>query len=233
MAGLPTVVIDDGSDIETLQRLDELVNQFDWVELTKQQTNKGKGAALLAGMRFLRNNGYTHAISIDADGQHDPADIQKLKQESERHPNALISGIPIYGEDIPAVRLYGRMITNKLAQLAALSSAIEDAMCGFRVYPINYVLALSDSMSNRMRMEFETEILVRACWYDMELSYVSTKVVYPDDGESHFRMVLDNIRLAIMHIILITRGVFGLPWRKWSKSRKISKILEKQDKNYP
>ncbi len=95
------------------------------------------------------------------------------------------------------------MITNVLARVAAGSDAIEDAMCGLRLYPLAQVLPLCDRVGGRLRMELDTELLVRACWAGLEIRYLETQVVYPPSGRSHFRMLSDNCRLTLMHITLL------------------------------
>ncbi len=206
-AKLPALVIDDGSDAATRVRLHELIASYPWVELIEQKTNKGKGRATIAGMQAAFAQGFSHVITIDADGQHDPADVVRLHQASLAAPHSLYSGKPVFGTDIPLSRLYGRKITNTLARIAADSNVIEDAMCGLRLYPIALVIPLCAQIGWRGRMETDTELLVRACWAGLDLRYINTAVVYPKSGISHFRMIADNARLTLMHAILLLGGL--------------------------
>ncbi len=201
--GLPALVVDDGSGPDTLSRLRKLVSIHPWVSLIQRERNGGKGAATIDGLKTLARNGYTHAISIDADGQHDLADVARVHAASQRHPHSVYSGRPVFGDDVPQVRLQGRKITNLLAQIEAGSREIEDAMCGFRLYPIATILPLCASIGARHRMEFDTEILVRAAWAGLPLRFFPTRVIYPQGGRSHFRMVRDNARLSRMHATLL------------------------------
>lgn len=205
-AQLPLLVVDDGSDAATLAGLQALLRDYPWAALICLPQNRGKGTAQVAGFQAATEQGYSHVIVLDADGQHDAADIEKLHAESLRAPDALFSGLPQFGADIPTHRLYGRMITNGLARLEAASPVIRDAMCGLRLYPLARVLPLCEQIPRR-RMELDTEVLVRACWAGEDLRFVPTRVVYPDSGRSHFRMLRDNLRLTRMHLILLGLSV--------------------------
>ena len=101
-----------------------------------------------------------------------------------------------------------------LARIEAGNWKLKDAMCGLRVYPVNTTLALASECGSRVRMEMDTELLVRACWHAIEVRYVDTKVVYPAEGASHFRMGKDNLRMAIMHCRLLLEALVRVPMRK-------------------
>lgn len=202
-ASLPLLVVDDGSDAATVNRLQTLLHAYPWAQLIARSPNQGKGATMIAGMRIAAEQGFSHVILVDADGQHAAGDLVKLHQASLAEPDCLFSGNPQFGPDIPAVRLYGRMITNLLARIAAGNGMIRDAMCGLRLYPLAAVLPLCDAVGGRVRMELDTELLVRACWAGLPLRFIDTEVVYPETGRSHFRMLSDNLRLTAMHITLL------------------------------
>lgn len=108
---------------------------------------------------------------------------------------------------MPKVRLHGRKLTNVLARLAAGGGQVEDAMCGLRLYPLASVLPLFATLGTRVRMEFDVEILVRACWAGLELEFIPTRVVYPPEGRSHFRLFADNARFCRMHTVLILQAL--------------------------
>ena len=209
-ANLPALVIDDGSDRATQARLRDLLSGYPWVSLMQRERNDGKGAAMIEGLHALARQAYTHGICVDADGQHDPADIARVVDASRDAPGVIYSGKPVFGDDIPAARLHGRKITNVLARIEAGSREIEDAMCGFRLYPLTSILPLCESLGTRRRMEFDTEILVRAVWAGLPLRFFPTRVTYPPGGRSHFRMVADNLRLSSMHAILLAKGIARL-----------------------
>ncbi len=210
-AQLPLLVVDDGSGMDILVELRQLLAAFPWASLTERDTNGGKGAATATGLAVALGQGFSHVILVDADGQHDPDDIIRMHSESRQHPAALFSGKPRFGRDIPAARLYGREITNILARIEAGNWQLKDSMCGLRVYPVAVTLALCAECGNRLRMETDTELLVRACWRGLEVRYIDTEVVYPVEGASHFRMARDNLRLVLMHTRLLLAAVVQVP----------------------
>ncbi len=216
-AQLPLLIVDDGSPAESLVRLEQLVKLHPGAQLVLREENQGKGAAMVTGLEAADAQGFTHVILVDADGQHDPADVARLHAASLQAPEALFSGKPIFGDDIPNARLYGRMITNTLAKIEAGNWKIEDAMCGLRLYPIQQVLPLCQDLGKRLRMEFDTEILVRASWADLDVLFLPTRVCYPDNGRSHFRMVKDNLRLAAMHSLLLMGALLRSPLWLWRR----------------
>lgn len=204
-AGLPAVVVDDGSDPATRARLRCIVSGHRWSSLIQRDSNGGKGAAVVCGLRALAREGYTHAISVDADGQHDAADVARICADSRESPRAVYSGRPVFGDDVPTARLYGRGITNLLTWVETGTRAIEDAMCGFRVYPLASVLPLCESIGTRLGMEFDTEILVKVVRAGLPLRFFPTRVRYPQGGRSHYRMIGDNLRLSRMHAVLLSQ----------------------------
>jgi tetratricopeptide (TPR) repeat protein len=127
---LPCWLVDDGSSAACATVLDALAAQHaPWLHLVRLPQNRGKGAAVVAGMRSAFAAGCTHAIQIDADCQHDPRDIPKFIAAARERPDAIVNGVPVYDASIPKVRLYGREITNKLARVYTWSREIGDAMC--------------------------------------------------------------------------------------------------------
>jgi glycosyltransferase involved in cell wall biosynthesis len=210
--GLPVIVIDDGSTPDSFASLRETVTSLPWVSLHREPHNRGKGAAVLCGLRIAAGCGYSHAVQIDADGQHRVADIAALLAAARERPDALVSGLPIYDETVPRARLHGRKISLFWTRLETWSMDIDDPMCGFRVYPISSVVALADQTMPGPGMEFDIEILVRAHWAGIPLQFVPTAVTYPAGGLSHFRMGRDNVRIAAMHTRLFFGMVRRIPW---------------------
>jgi len=218
-ANLPLLVVDDGSGVDVVTELEKLVSEHPWAELITRDHNGGKGAATITGLQNAQQRDYSHVILVDADGQHDPLDIIRLRSKSMTEPEALYSGHPQFGDDIPAARLYGREITNVLARIEAGNWGLKDAMCGLRVYPVETTLALAQECGSRVRMEMDTELLVRACWKSHTVHYVDTNVVYPKEGASHFRMGKDNVRMALMHCRLLLEALVRLPMRKLAPAK--------------
>jgi glycosyltransferase involved in cell wall biosynthesis len=219
-SGLPCILVDDGSNAGCAQVLDRLAAaEPRQIILARHAHNQGKGDAVLTGMRRAAEAGYTHALQIDADGQHCCADIPRFIEQAAARPEALIVGYPQYDESVPAVRLYGRYLTHVWVWINTLSLQIKDSMCGFRVYPLAPVLSLARRKRLGARMDFDTEVLVRLCWDGIRIVNLGTRVGYPSDGVSHFRLWRDNLLISRMHATLFFGMLLRAPkllTRKWS-----------------
>lgn len=197
--GLPCIVVDDGSDSSTRQQLERLAAETANLTLIRLPHNAGKGAAVIRGLQAAAQAGFSHAVQVDADGQHAIEDIPQLLALAQAHPEALISGQPIYDDSIPRSRLYGRWITHVWVWIETLSLQLKDSMCGFRVYPVTPTLQLAQRVSLGQRMDFDTEVMVRLYWQGNTSYFVPTRVTYPPDGLSHFDAIKDNCRISLMH----------------------------------
>ena len=200
---LPVIVVDDGSDPVSVSAVETLVSMHPNCELFSFQPNQGKGRAVQNALRIASEKGYSHALQVDADGQHQLSDIDKLIDLSQTHPDAIVSGRPVFDDSVPKSRLHGRKLTTFCVMIETLSNDVEDAMCGFRVYPVAAVLAICNSTNIRPRMQFDAEILVHWHWRGGRLVYLPTKVRYPASGLSHFRLLRDNVHITLMHTRLI------------------------------
>ncbi len=208
---LPCLLVDDGSDADTARELDRLAAQHDWLTLARLPANRGKGVAVTHGIELAAARGHTHALQIDADGQHDTLDVPALLALARDNPDALVSGWPQYGDDMPASRRYGRQITHFWVWIETLSLSIRDSMCGFRVYPVAATRALLTRRALGERMDFDTEVMVRLYWDGVPVLFHPTRVRYPDDGQSHFRLWRDNLRISWMHTRLVCEMPLHLP----------------------
>jgi glycosyltransferase involved in cell wall biosynthesis len=208
--GLPCYLVNDGSSPQCSAVLKKLAEQGpDWLILHERAHNGGKGAAVIDGLRLAIADGFSHAIQVDADGQHKLEDINLLLAASRQHPQKLILGKPCFDETAPKKRLYGRQFTNLWIWINTWSFAIADGMCGFRCYPLAAVDKLLASVQLGERMDFDIEIAVRLYWQGVDVVNVDTQVQYPLDGVSHFRMWQDNVLISRKHAQLF----FGMLWR--------------------
>lgn len=219
--GLPVILVDDGSDARTAAIVSALA--ADRIIVERLPENRGKGAAVMTGLACARARGFTHALQVDADGQHDLDSVPALLDEARRHPGTLVSGRPVYDASIPKSRLYGRHISHFFARLETLSRGLDDAMCGFRVYPVAESLAVANEETVGARMDFDTEIMVRLHWRGVISRFVPVRVTYPEDGISHFDVFADNWRITKMHARLCA----GMLWR----SPRILKARFRRGKN--
>lgn len=218
-AELPCVLVDDASGPECARELDRLTAANLAVSLVRLPVNLGKGGAVTAGLRAARAAGYTHALQIDADGQHALGDVSRFVAEACAHPDTLVCGRPVFDEAMPAGRRYGRYLTHWMVWLNTLSFAIPDSMCGFRVYPLTPVLGLLDSTRLGSRMDFDVEVLVRLHWRGQPMRWLDTCVSYPLDGVSHFRIVWDNVLMVRLQLMLLAGMLVRLPLLLWRKIR--------------
>jgi len=200
--GHPVILVDDGSHMETAVILDDLVTRHENVVLHRLAQNSGKGGAVMAGLKKAAALRYTHALQVDADGQHDVLQVQTMVEMSATYPKALVVGHPVFDESVNRFRFYARYLTHIWIWIETLSTEIKDSMCGFRVYPLQPVLPLLATPGLGRRMDFDPEILVRAFWSDVPLKWVPVKVIYHDDGLSNFRPWKDNILISWMHVRL-------------------------------
>ena len=206
---LPVIIVNDASHQEDAALLHRLAEINEWIELLEHAQNQGKGGAVKTGLKTAHERGFSHAIQIDADGQHDLADLPIFVSTAKENPTAIVTGRPVYDESVPTGRLYGRYLTHIWIWVETLSFDIKDSMCGYRVYPLGITHKILSTTTLGKRMDFDPEILVRLHWLGVPVISISTKVIYPADGVSHFRMWEDNWLITKMH----TRLVFGMLWR--------------------
>ena len=217
-AGLPCVLVDDASSPACSAVLEHLA-LGDNIFLIRLAVNQGKGGAVMAGLREASRLGFTHALQVDADGQHDLRDVATFMQVSQQNPEALICGYPQYDASVPKGRLYARYLTHVWVWINSLSLQIPDSMCGFRVYPLAPSLALINSVKLGKRMDFDPEILVRLAWRNQPMRWLPTKVHYPLDGLSHFRLFHDNALISGMHTKLFFGMLLRLPSILWRRCK--------------
>ena len=213
--GLDCLVVDDGSGDGAEPALRKLA-PMPRVHLVRRQENGGKGAAVIDGMGWAQRAGYTHVLQIDADRQHDFSAIPRFLAASDASPDTAICAKPVYGEDAPRVRVYGRELTNLFIRLHTGSREIPDGMCGFRLYPLAATMRVLETAKIGRRMDFDTEILVRMYWARIPMRWLETKVSYSEDGVSHFRMLRDNWHIATMH----ARLLFTSLSRRWARRQR-------------
>ncbi len=205
---LSCVLVDDGSQAETALIIDDLAQRVN-VSCVRLAVNQGKGAAVMAGLREALRLGFTHALQVDADGQHDLQAVPSFIEAAQRAPEQLICGYPEYDASVPKGRLYARYLTHFWVWVHTLSLSIRDSMCGFRVYPLTPAVQLFDQVKLGTRMDFDIQVLVHLYWRKQPMQWLPVKVIYPEDGLSNFRAVADNVLITKMH----TKLFFGMLWR--------------------
>lgn len=205
--GLPVIVVDDGSadpsrsSIRQLEALGATVLRHD--------KNLGKGLALWTGFLHAANRGFSHALQIDADGQHCLDDIDSFVDESRRNPEALVLGRPVFDSTAPRSRVWGRKLSVWLVWLETGSTVVADPLCGFRVYPLEQTMAVLSHSGIRARMDFDPEVVVRSVWSGVAVRNLSTKVSYSNGEHSNFDYVRDNLRMIALHFRLLSKRFLG------------------------
>ena len=204
------VVIDgstDGSDKSVL----DLENDEDRLTVKINPLNEGKGAAVRKGLIEAKRKGFTHALVMDADGQHPAFEIERFLEHAESEPEAMILGQPVFDKDVPVERLYGRQLSVWMVRFEVMGQEIGDPLCGFRVYPITPLLKVMDKSGRSNRYDFDPEVAVRLNWMGVSSVKIDAPVRYIDASEggvSHFNYLRDNARFVALHVRLVIEAPF-------------------------
>lgn len=210
----PVWVVVDGSTDGSADSIKVMAASDRGLRVIVVPRNQGKGAAVLRGLAEAARVGFTHAITMDADGQH-PADwIPRFVLQSQEHPGAMILGKPIFDASAPALRVGGRRISNGWANLETLWSGVGDSLFGMRVYPIKPLVTIMTGTRWMRRYDFDAEAAVRLVWAGVRPINLPTPVRYfrPEEGGvTHFRYGRDNLLLTWMHARLFIEFLLRLP----------------------
>ena len=210
----PVWVVVDGSSDGTAAGLQEMAAVDPGLRVWVLPANGGKGAAVLHGLDQAAAEGYTHALTMDSDGQHPAGLIPAFMAASLQQPAAMILGKPVFAADAPALRVQGRKISNGWANLETLWAGIGDSLYGFRVYPIEPLRQVMRGQRWMRRFDFDPEAVVRLCWRGVRPLNVDAPVKYlraDEGGVSHFNYLRDNTLLTWMHLRLMLGFVLRLP----------------------
>jgi glycosyltransferase involved in cell wall biosynthesis len=210
----PVWVVVDGSTDGTGERLQRMAAEDPGLRVWVLPHNQGKGAAVLHGLREARQAGYSHALTMDSDGQH-PADlIPAFMQASQARPETMVLGRPVFDASAPLLRVRGRRVSNGWTQLETLFAGVGDSLYGFRVYPVADLIAVMARQPWMRRFDFDTEAVVRLAWRGVKPVNIDAPVKYltaEEGGVSHFRYGRDNLLLTWMHARLMVEFVLRLP----------------------
>jgi len=208
----PVWIVLDGCTDSSVVELRDLAQDHADLRLFILEQNQGKGAATLVAMQAALEAGYSHALVVDADGQHPADQIVRFMRISIEHPEAMILGVPIFGEDAPPERVKGRLFGNWFANLETLWGGVRDSLFGFRVYPLEPAVRIMKSITTARRFDFDTELVVRLFWAGVRPINEPVSVYYPPraaGGVTHFKYLRDNLLLAGTHtrlcLLMLTR----------------------------
>ncbi|HEX2542675.1 MAG TPA: glycosyltransferase family 2 protein [Caldimonas sp.] len=213
-AWTPVWVVVDGSDDGTAEGLRAMAAADAGLRVDVLPRNRGKGAAVLHALEAAQADGFTHALTMDSDGQH-PADlIATFMAASAERPDAMILGRPVFDASAPLLRVRGRRVSNAWTNLETLGAGIDDSLYGFRVYPIGPLVGVMRGQAWMRRFDFDTEAVVRLAWRGVTPINIAAPVKYlraDEGGVSHFRYGRDNALLTWMHLRLVAGFFWRLP----------------------
>lgn len=210
----PVWVVIDGSTDGSAETLSDLAATDPDLRVFVLPRNQGKGAAVLHGLKLAHEEGFTHALTMDADGQHPAPLIPTFITQSRANPDALILGLPIFDSSAPRIRVIWRKLSNWCTSLETLWVCNFDSLFGFRVYPIGALCRIMEASRWMRRFDFDAEAAVRLCWSGFRLINMPAPVRYysaDQGGVSHFRYLRDNLLLSWMHTRLVLGFVGRLP----------------------
>lgn len=212
------ILVDDGNEAETKAYLNQIIEEnSDFVLQVVLPKNQGKGGAFTEGLKFAQENGFTAVLQIDADGQHDSSRCEFFISEYKKNPEKLLCGYPEYDETVPSARKNGRKFANNWCRIVTWNSKIKDALCGFRLYPVEKTCNVLKRTSLDKRMGFDTDILVKLIWSGMDFEFYPIRVTYPEDGISNFRVFQDNVRISVVFTKLCLGMIIRTPILLWRK----------------
>jgi glycosyltransferase involved in cell wall biosynthesis len=216
----PVWVVIDGSTDGSETALQALALDNPALKVIVLTHNQGKGAAVLHGIELAQAQGYTHALTMDSDGQHPAQLITDFMSRSMAAPKDMILGKPEFDASAPNLRVQGRKISNGWTNLETLWAGVGDSLFGFRVYPIAPLIQVMQGQRWMRRFDFDTEAVVRLCWRGVKPINVSAPVKYltaAEGGVSHFNYWRDNKLLTWMHTRLCVGFLIRLPVLVWRR----------------
>lgn len=216
----PVWVVVDGSTDGSAALLQRMADEDRGLKVLLLPQNSGKGAAVLHGLRRAAQEGFTHALTMDSDGQHPAQLIPEFMQRSQQQPAAMVLGKPVFDADAPRLRVNGRKVSNFWANLETLWNGIGDSLYGFRVYPIAPLVRTMQGQRWMRRFDFDPEAVVRLSWRGVPAVNIDAPVRYfqaSEGGVSHFKYLRDNTLLTWMHTRLFLGFVARLPVLVWRK----------------
>jgi len=210
----PVWVVVDGSTDDSVNAFGTLAQEDPLVHVIVRAQNGGKGAAIFDGLLEAQRAGFTHALTMDSDGQHPAQCIPAFMATSAQSPQSMVLGVPQFDASAPAVRVRGRRISNWAANVETLWAGIQDSLFGFRVYPIAELVAVMQQTRWMRRYDFDAEAVVRLNWRGVAAINRPVPVRYfsaSEGGVSHFNYWRDNVLLTSMYFRMFPGFLVRLP----------------------
>ena len=213
-------VVIDGSTDASPAALQAFAAEMPRLKVVQLPQNQGKGAALLHGVKASKDAGFSHVLTMDADGQHPADQIPSYVALAQRYPEAVMIGVPTFGPEAPSVRVQGRKISNFFVHVETLGWGVGDCLFGMRMYPCEALLRAFAKTAFARRFDFDAEIAVRLAWLGVPMLNVPTPVRYltkDEGGISQFRYGRDNALLTWMHARLMIGAMLRFPFTLWRR----------------
>jgi len=180
------IVIDDGSVDDTAA-----VGEKAGAKVLRHEQNRGKGGAIATALDYFGRSDAEFAILLDADGQHDPAEIKKFVDAAQAEKADVVVGTRMSDvRDMPRVRLWTNQFTSWVTGKLARQS-IPDSQCGFRLLRRN---VLKDLKFSTARFETETEMLIQAGRAGHKIVSVPIRTIYEPGRTSRIHPWRDTVR---------------------------------------
>jgi glycosyltransferase involved in cell wall biosynthesis len=216
----PVWVVVDGSTDGSDALLEQALGTHPGLRILRLPHNQGKGAAVLHGLEQARAAGFRQALAMDSDGQHPAGLIGTFMAQAAARPDAMVLGRPVFDSSAPLLRVRGRRVSNWWTNLETLGAGVADSLYGFRVYPIDALIAVMKRQPWMRRFDFDTEAVVRLAWRGVKPINLDAPVKYlsaDEGGVSHFRYGRDNVLLTWMHARLMLEFALRLPALLWRR----------------
>ncbi|HVN91724.1 MAG TPA: glycosyltransferase [Candidatus Binataceae bacterium] len=222
--GLAVFIIDDGSDEPARSIIAAHHSPDKQVIVDRLSVNSGKGAAVIRGFDLARAAGFTHALQVDADGQHDLSEVERFIIAAREQPEAFVAGQPIFDTTLPRSRRISRSITHFWVGVETMTADPVDSMCGLRLYPLHRVTRIQEANRLGRRMNFDVEIFVRLIWDGGPVVLIPVRVIYPPDNFSNFNLFRDTLAISATHtrLVLTMLPAATALWRRRLRSARSS-----------
>ena len=192
-SSIPIIIIDDGSEPDV-----HIESDFIDVTILKNNMNQGKGYSIMKGINYSHNQGYTHAITLDADSQHDPVLIPKFLSIDANI--SIVCGKRDFNNSMPFHRRFSNLVTSKIVSYVC-NAKVYDSQCGYRRYLIKDVCM---ERYIEKGFQFETEVIIKLLQNKLKIDHINIPTIYANESSS-MRNFQDTYKFIIMIIRILRK----------------------------